>query len=375
MKSKVVIIACRDYDDGVEEKLRRAVELLGGMESFVRKDERVLVKPNLLRGSRPERGITTHPAVFGAVLKLLRDAGCGSISYGDSPAALSEKIDRYTITGLNGEADKYGAEPGDFTTVVHASFPQGKVCREFPVCRAAEDADAIISVCKMKTHALEIITGAVKNQYGFIAGNNKAVFHAKYPTSGIFAEMLADLNLYLKPRLYVMDGIIALEGNGPGEGGDPTPMKLMLVSSDPVAMDTLFARLVYLDPKNVPTNVYGAKAGLGTMDEAEIELMTVDGTELTMDEAVKRFGNPDFNVKRTRSRFWNMRGMLGALHQERPVVDLNKCIGCGICEQACPVEGKAVHSGNGNKAKYDYKKCIRCYCCQEMCPARAITKR
>lgn len=59
--------------------------------------------------------------------------------------------------------------------------------------------------------------------------------------------------------------------------------------------------------------------------------------------------------------------------QERPRVDPKLCIACGICEESCPVPEKAVHSGHGQKAKYDYAKCIRCYCCQEMCPAKAIT--
>ena len=57
------------------------------------------------------------------------------------------------------------------------------------------------------------------------------------------------------------------------------------------------------------------------------------------------------------------------------MVDLDKCIGCGVCQNACPVDGQAVHAGRGQKAVYDYSKCIRCYCCQEMCPAKAISKK
>ena len=64
------------------------------------------------------------------------------------------------------------------------------------------------------------------------------------------------------------------------------------------------------------------------------------------------------------------RGELVMPHDEN---NQHKCVACGICQEACPVPGKAVKAGQGKKARYDYHKCIRCYCCQEMCPAKAIS--
>lgn len=374
--SEVVLLRCGSYDEEtVYQSLRQGLALLGGLERFVKKEEHILIKPNLLSAATPDKAVTTHPAVFSALLRCLREEGYGSLSYGDSPGSPVADLERTAETaGLKAVAQRYQVPLGDFGTSRTVSYPQGRVCKKFTLCSAVCDADAIISVCKMKTHALENITGAVKNQYGCIHGANKAAGHAKYPNSQSFADMVADLDLYLGVRLFIMDGIIAMEGNGPGSG-TPTPMRVLLLSADPVALDTLFAALVHLEAKNVPTCVSGARAGLGTMDPKDIRVLTPEG-ELSWQEAVETYGNPSFDVKRKRPVFWRLRSVLPQHHryQDRPVVDLSKCIGCGICQEACPVEGKAVRSGKGEKARYDYKKCIRCYCCQEMCPAKAITK-
>ena len=115
--------------------------------------------------------------------------------------------------------------------------------------------------------------------------------------------------------------------------------------------------------------------GLGTWKEEEITLLTPDG-EISLAEAVKKYGNPDFNVDRTevRKNIWTR--MAGALNifQKKPYIEADKCVRCGICVQSCPVPGKAVdfRKGKDKPPVYDYKKCIRCFCCQEMCPKKAI---
>lgn len=375
-RSIVVLLPVKSYGDDVTEKIKQGIELLGGLGKFVNPSEKILVKPNVLSGVSPEKAVTTHPAVFEAVLKCLRDDGYENVSYGDGPGSTLKSIESsMEISGLDAVAARYGVPLADFRTAVKKEFPEGKAAKGFTLAKAAVDTEAIISVCKMKTHALENITGAVKNQYGLVYGTHKAAGHALYPDSMRFAEMVVDLDLCIKPRLYIMDGIIAMEGNGPGSG-DPVHMGVIMISEDPVALDTVFARLVYLDPENVPTCVAGEKAGLGNMKEEKITVLTEDGF-LTVKEAAAGYGKKDFNVKRRNPVFWRLGFILHLPHRkkDRPVVDPEKCIGCGICEEACPVEGKAVHSGEGRKAVYDYQKCIRCYCCQEMCPRKAIIKK
>ena len=375
-KSLVALVPCDSYDDEkVYYAISKGIELIGSLDSLINKDEKILVKPNLLSSSNPNKTITTNPSVFEATLRYLRDKGYQNITYGDSPAGVSDMEEVVKTTELKDKADKYGVKLGDFDSFQIVNNPSGNVAKKFAICKGVVDADAIISLAKMKTHALENITGAVKNQYGCVFANRKSLGHAKYPNSSVFAKMLVDLDLLLKPRLYIMDGIVAMEGNGPASG-DPVFMKTILVSKDPVALDSVFARLVDLKPEYVPTNVYGDKYKLGTMNLNNIKVITPD-QELTPDEAFEKYGNPNFVVNRNKRSFWSLRELLHRANKkaDRPIVDLNLCVACGKCEETCPVYGKAVHSGNGKKAEYDYNKCIRCYCCQETCPAKAISRK
>ena len=374
-KSIVALVPVDTYEqEAVDAAVRKGVELLGGIGAFVKPEEKILLKPNLLSGALPQKAITTHPAVFSAAAKLLRDAGYEHLSYGDSPGnPATTPVKAAAAAGISEAAQRFGVEKADFDTGSVVRFPEGKTARSFYLCHGVQEADAVINLCKMKTHALERITGGMKNLYGCICGAKKAVGHAQYPSSEVFADMLADLNKCVHPRLHIMDGIVAMEGNGP-TSGVPRPMNVMLFSADPVAMDTVFCALISLDPATVPTCVSGEKYGVGTMRAERIRVLTPEG-EITCGEAAAKYGRADFDVRRdklSRSFFMKLMPLLPFL-QDRPKVDRKKCVACGLCEKACPVAEKAVHSGNGKKAVYDYKKCIRCYCCQEMCPAKAIT--
>ena len=371
----VALVPAEDYDqERVDAAVRQGIDLLGGIGAFVRPEQKILLKPNLLGRAAPEKAVTTHPAVFSAAAKLLREAGYARLTYGDSPGNPATTPKRAAEgCGLEKVAEQYGIPMADFETGREIRFRDGEEPRSFTLCEGVLEADALINLCKMKTHALERLTGAVKNLYGCICGINKSAGHTQYPTAVRFAGMLADLNRAVKPALHIMDGIVAMEGNGPASG-TPVAMKVLLFSADPVALDTVFAHLVHLDPADVPTCPAGAKAGLGVMDAAHIRVLTPEG-ELTVKEAAAKYGKADFKVDRGRldRSIMSRVAFLAPLVQPRPRVDRAKCVACGICEEACPVEGKAVHSGRGKKAAYDYGKCIRCYCCQEMCPAKAIT--
>lgn len=374
MKSKVILLPCEEYE---EEKiytlLKKALELLGGTESLIKKEEKILLKPNLLKRAEVEKAVITHPVVVGAFARILREEGYENLVLADSCGHGTTKA-VIKGTGMDDYLEKYKIPAIDYSQGISVDYPQGVQAKEFVIPKELLEADCVISLCKMKTHALERVTGAVKNSYGFIYGLHKAKGHTLYPSADSFARMLVDLNKYVAPRLYVMDGIVAMEGNGPGSG-DPTPMKVMLVSKDPVALDSVFCRLVHLKPEMVPTNYHGEKMGLGTWKEEEIELLTLEG-EISMTEAVSRYGNLSFNVDRTEVRHNIWTKMAGALKlfQKKPYIDEARCIRCGICVKSCPVPGKAVdfQKGRDKPPVYDYRKCIRCFCCQEMCPEKAI---
>jgi Pyruvate/2-oxoacid:ferredoxin oxidoreductase delta subunit len=229
-------------------------------------------------------------------------------------------------------------------------------------------ADGIISLPKLKTHALTRLTGAVKNQFGCIPGLRKGEFHARMQRIDQFAAMLVDLTRMLSPRLYVMDGIVAMEGNGPGNG-TPRPLNVLLFSTDPVALDAAASRIVCLDPALVPTIVKGQEQGLGTYEALEL-----------LGDPVEDFLCPDFDVNRRGDWTKDAAGRRSArliknLVSPRPVILKDKCTRCGTCVKVCPIDPPAVDFLQEDKSRppeYDYKRCIRCYCCQEMCPDSAI---
>lgn len=374
VKSKVVLLPCREYDEEkIHMLLKQGLDFLGGVETLIPKDAKILLKPNLLKKAEVEKAVITHPVVVGAFAGILRESGYENIVLADSCGhGTAQAVIRGT--GMDTYLEKYHIPAVDYSEGVKTAYPQGVQAKEFILPKELLEQDCVISLSKMKTHALERITGAVKNSYGFVYGFHKAKGHMQYPSADSFARMLIDLNKCVAPKLYVMDGIVAMEGNGPGSG-DPVPMNILLMSTDPVALDSVFSRLVYLKPEMVPTNYHGEKMGLGTWKEEEITLLTPDG-EISMAEAVKKYGNPDFNVDRTevRNNIWTR--MAGALNifQKKPYIEADKCVRCGICVQSCPVPGKAVdfRKGKDKPPVYDYKKCIRCFCCQEMCPKKAI---
>lgn len=372
------MLPCKAYEEEEATRLlREGLKLFGGVHGLIGKDQRILLKPNLLKPAEVERAVITHPVVVGAFARILREEGYENVFLSDSCGHGSvERVIRGT--GMEDYLKKYQIPAVEFSEGRVCGYPEGIQAKEFVLPKELLEADCVISLSKMKTHALERITGAVKNSYGFVYGANKAKGHVKYPSADSFARMLIDLNRKVNPRLYVMDGIVAMEGNGPGSG-DPVDMKVMLMSQDPVALDSVFARLVYLEPSLVPTNYHGEKMGLGTWKEEEIELLLPGGEEISMKEAVRLYGNPEFQVDRrvVRENIWSRMARALKLFQKKPYIQQDLCIRCGICVESCPVPGKAVDFSKGRNQPpvYDYKKCIRCFCCQEMCPKKAIKVR
>jgi len=372
-KSKVALIPCPNYDEpAVYEAVKTGAGLIGGIDGLFKGDDKILLKPNLLKKATPEQAVTTHPAVFAAAAKLLRENGFDNLFYGDSPGPTAiSPLKVAEAAGIKQKAEALGVKPADFGTGVRKDFPAGKAANGFFLCRGAVESDAIVNLCKMKTHALERITGAVKNTYGCVWGFNKGAGHALHSDPDSFARMLADLNLLLKPRLHIMDAVTAMEGNGPGSG-DPVDMGLILVSADPVAMDSVFCALVGLNPSLVPTNVYGEIYGVGKWRPEDIDIVTTGGV-ISAEQAFEQYGNPKFHVNRA-PVLQKQLSFFSRFTDKCPVINRKNCIKCGICVESCPLEKKAIAMDKQNNSVpvYDYSKCIRCYCCQEMCPQKAI---
>jgi uncharacterized protein (DUF362 family)/ferredoxin len=367
-RSCVALVRCSSYDEAaVDEAVARGLALLGGAGQFVAPGEQILLKPNLLVASAPEQAVTTHPAVFRAVARQLQASGA-TLSYGDSPGVEIRPGAAARRSGLAAVADDLGIAMADFSTGETVSFPEGHLIKQFTIASGVLAADGIVSLPKMKSHGLTRFTGAIKNQFGCIPGMLKPEFHARLSDPERFSQMLVDLNLLLRPRLYVMDGIVAMEGNGP-RSGTPRQVSALLFSTDPVALDGVACRIVNLDPELVPPLRWGEAWELG-------RIAAVD----TLGDPLESFVVPDFEIDRRPVFEPHQRGMLGAVLKNlvvpRPTVVAENCTRCGTCVEVCPVSPKAIDFVNRNGHKeppqHDYGSCIRCYCCQEMCPFNAI---
>ncbi|SRR6056297_1272662 len=363
--SKVAVIKCDEYKlEEVKKAIRRGLDLLGGIERFVKKDDKVLLKPNMLSAKEASKHVTTHPTVLESIAEILLEDGYQDVSFGDSPAKDSEEKTAQ-INGLAQAGVNAGINQVDMSYGKTVGFPKGHQCKRFEIAQAVIDSDSIISLSKMKTHQLTRITGAVKNTFGCVYGLNKAAMHTSFPNAIDFSKMLVDLNLLLKPKLYIMDGITAMEGNGPGSG-DPIKMGVILISDDPVAIDATFCKLIDLNPKFIPTITYGSHWGLGVYEKSNIEYLG---------DNLEQFINKDFDVVRAtvQAELPKITSLVRRLALRKPYIIQDECIKCGQCIEVCPAKPKALSRLNKTDIpKYDYSKCIRCYCCQETCPAEAI---
>lgn len=384
--TQLVVIRCDGYNPAqIRSGLHLAFKTLD-MNRDCQSGEKILIKPNLLSAVTPEQAVTPHPEVLRALAQNLAPMGLG-LSIGDSPAFdASDKALR--ISGLATVAAEMDIGIADFEHQTTIDFPEGVALRRFNVAKGVADAEGIISLCKMKTHALTGMTGAVKNQLGVIVGPQKAKMHVQYPDVESFSRMLVDINRALRPRLYVMDGITALEGNGP-RNGQPRFVGLLMVSRDPVLVDAFAASVMGLDPQSIETVRAGQLAGLGNgdLESAKSALFDLrDGQPASVRERVGRASDfaselmiPDFVHAQTQRSVMGRLASLGApivkgQIMNRPTIDKNRCTRCGICVKACPLEPPAVDRQKKNTVpEYQYTRCIRCYCCQEVCPAGAIS--
>ena len=366
-KSKVVLVKCDTYDDEqVYNAIKAGFDLVGGISHFIKPGERIVIKPNVLSGTNPQKCVTTHPSVFKATGRLLQKAGA-RVHYGDSSSfgkceGNMKKADLKTV------ADGLGIRLADFDNGKPVTHKGALLNKRFVIANGVLESDGLISLPKLKTHPLTRFTGAIKNQFGCVPGILKSQYHVKMPDPYDFATMLVDLNTLIRPRLYIMDGIIAMEGNGP-RSGKPKKLGVLLFSSDPIALDSIACKIINLDPEFVPTSKLGEKAGVGTYHYENIEVIG---------DKIESFIDTDFEVIRkppVSSASGRIRTFIKNQICPRPAIDKSKCTNCGTCVTMCPVDPKAVDWHTGDKYKlptYKYGRCIRCYCCQESCAEGAV---
>ncbi|MGC9330198.1 MAG: DUF362 domain-containing protein, partial [Candidatus Hinthialibacter sp.] len=262
----------------VYDTVQRSIDLLGGIESFVKRGDRVLLKPNLLFGRSPEKAVTTHPAVIEATARLALDCGA-KVFVGDSPPVLSAKR-ACARCGVKEAADRLGLtilELNHPTETGWHTQPKTDGIVTPPISGVLQDMDFIINLPKLKTHQQLYMTGAVKNLFGCVVGRRKAYWHFKLRSSvEDFAAMLLALYEKIAPGLTIVDGIVGMEGMGPGKGV-PKSIGLILAGVDGIAVDCVLASLLSVD---IQKNFVLRKAHELGFPGADLQAVTLRGESI-----------------------------------------------------------------------------------------------
>ena len=359
MKSKVSIARSNSYQSElVQEQTRRAIELLGGISFFIKPNSRVLVKPNLLMAKGPECGVDTHPEVVRAVIRLLKEINC-QIFVGDGPSVWGNQIENvgevYEYSGIKNVCEE--------ESVRLVEFDKRRWHGKIPMTTWLDDCDYLVSVPKFKTHQLTLLSGAIKNLYGLVFGTHKMELHKNYFNVSDFSRIMVDIYQEAKPALTVIDGIVAMEGDGPATSGKLRNLGLILAGSDCVALDSIMALIMKVEPTQVLSTQEAAKRELGTADINSIQVL---GEKLE-DVIPDSFLLPTSSIPKKLPKA--VIALLKKLIRYYPFVERKNCIRCSACVQACPTK---VISMKDKGIVFRYSGCISCFCCQEACPASAI---
>lgn len=362
----VSIVRCADYgEETCERALREVLVPFGGLD-WVRPGMRVVIKANLVSAMKPEKAATTHPALLAALTRMLRERGA-NVVIGDSPGgtfAAPHLNAVYRVCGLS-EAEAAGAELNRDFSQKEADLPEAHTAKHITYTGYLDGADAIISFCKLKSHGMLSLSAATKNLFGAIPGIIKPEYHYRYPDPMDFADMLIDLNEFFRPRLYLVDAVQTMEGNGP-TAGTPKYMGALLAGTNPHKIDLLCAKLIGLEAKNVPTLRAAQERGLTPASAEELEISR-NAEEFVCKDfvTVQRGTGTDFGAQKGKLLGAAAKAVLRA----RPKLKRSRCVGCGVCRDTCPAHAIVIEKG---KAKIDRRACIRCFCCQEFCPKGAM---
>ncbi|MCD6287747.1 MAG: DUF362 domain-containing protein [Candidatus Hydrogenedentes bacterium] len=364
------VIVLKSSESTIADTIRAMFELAGGIDKYVSQGERVLVKPNFIAPKGSASGVTTDLGVIEAVIAAVLDQDATPIIGEGVPIAYNADA-TFGRLGVRRLAEKYGVDlvnmdeyPYDMVAIDDAI-----VLKETPVCRLVREVDKIINLPKMKTHTQTTITLGMKNLKGCVPGEHKLKLHRLGVSAGV-----VDLNTIIKPTFTIIDGIVALEGNGP-TNGQPKRMNLLLGSDDILALEIIGATIMGFRPHRIKHIYLSRNKGIGEYNVANINVIGENVADVT-----DKFSLPVLKFSK-----WLGPLALGLIlptvawlgiditrvsqrifERFLPYPEFgDKCTGCGKCIKNCPAE--AITFADERRPVVDHEKCIKCYVCDEVC--------
>ena len=364
-KVRVSIVKQADYNSTeIHEGLKQSFSYLGGLENLIRPGSHVFVKINHLSPpSPPEKAIVTHPAFTREVLLFLKQLDV-TVTVGDDIQSKVE--DGFLISGYRQICDELGVR---LLNLKEDGFREvscrGKLLKKVFISPRVLEADFILNLPKLKTHSFTVFKGAVKNMFGVIPIGFRHRYHRKFIRNDVFSRMLVDIYSCVPPHLTVMDGIVAMEGEGPSTG-NKKKVGVIIASRDAVAVDAVASKITGFNPMNIYTTQDAHERGLGIGRIEDIEI----AGENIQDVEVRDFKHSTAAIALFRRK---LPSFLYAYFQNQltliPEIITKKCTACLECVNICP---RGAAKPEEDFVRIDKDLCIHCMCCHEVCRFQAI---
>lgn len=368
MNNKVFWYKCEKYDENLIFDAYNEILVRPGLLDFVESGMKIGIKVNLVGNFGPDKAATTHPLLVKVLCKLLIERGA-KVTIGDSPGGLfTESVLKSIYKGTGFHICEESGAKLNYDVSTSILKVDKHVVKSLDVSNWLLEQDVLINFSKLKSHGMMALSASVKNMFGIVPGVLKPEYHYRYPNHDDFANMLIDINEVFNCKLNLIDGIIAMEGNGPTQG-EPRLIGALLAATKPYPLDVVACKIIDLNIDNVYTVTESMKRGL-TTDFEHIEL------NHPIDEIiVKDFKNilpgksMEFSEKFKGPFGKIINPIIAKVLTVKPKVKKKECIGCNKCANICPVN--AIEMVN-KKPVINRDKCIRCFCCQEFCPVGAM---
>lgn len=357
--------------------VRRAVELLGGMERFISSGEKVVVKPNICTGKESSTGAVTDPEMVAEVCRMVRECGAEPV-VAESPIYVLKSPQVFKRAGYGDFESRYGFPLVDIDADESRDIriPGGRAISHAVVSNTVLTCDKLINMPVLKTHLEAVVTLGLKNLKGVVLGKQKHLIHLQGLDQGI-----VDLNKLIKSDLTIIDGIIGMDGYGGPTMGNAVKMGVIVAGDNVVETDSVAVRIIGGDPRDVKHIRLAAEQGLGSLDGFEMageSLKSVSRRRvIPRAPGFFRFFTSNVGLRAWYAVLNPVRRLTGGERVVEKVllgdlvIDNGLCDGCRLCMPACPVDALSF----GEMLVCDRKACIRCFCCAEVCPSGALTKK